>query len=259
MDDSSPLTGAGRPALLDLPIASLTAVQAVQHIRACVAFARTVAAAAEVQIREAAWIVRRDYPDYEAFAEFVGAHGLGDTMDAARAWRYAEEWDVARRNRSLRELAAESPREAVALMGEYSAARDGDAVDELDRCVVDVLSKPKRTRMRLLREMARAQRATEAQRHPDDVARIEALEAEQRESGAVVTHHPATLVGEIVAAERQLADIADRLAEWEAARGNAALPGSHANRAAIACDMAMGALERITETVQIASVPDGAA
>ena len=78
-------------------------------------------------------------------------------------------------------------------------------------------------------------------------------------AGAVVTHHPATLVGEIVAAERQLADIADRLAEWEAARGNAALPGSHANRAAIACDMAMGALERITETVQIASVPDGAA
>ena len=248
-----------------LPVATLSAVQAVGRICAWHALLTRLSVTAVVEIMEAAWIVRREYPVRADFDDFVRGQGLATAMSADRAWLHADTWEVQLRQRSVRELAAVQPRDAVRFVSDFIdvAGEEGlSELDEDDREVARVLGLPRKRRLAEMREMIRSRNARSRERHPDDVARIAELEAEQRDAvsrAAVVTHHPAMLVGEIVEAERRLADIADRFAQWEEARGSATLPGSQASRAAIACDMAMGALERIADTVQIASVPDGAA
>lgn len=252
-------------AMLDRPVATLTAIQAVQHIRACVAFSRALFSAIEAQIMEAAWVVRRDYPDRADFESFVEGQGLGDAMSPAQAWRHAETWDVIRRQRPLRDLAQDRAGEAMRLVCEYrDAGGDGGALDDDDRRILDALSQPRSKRGALLREMARSQREAHDGRHPDDVARIRELEAERVAGQGVEppSTHPGVFLSELADAERTLADLAERLAQWADAPGSAVgLGAARCNRAMLACDMAIGSLERISEIVQVLAAvpPDGAA
>ena len=180
----APAVGTGAvttlPGVLNRPAATLTAVQAVQHIRACVAITRTLVELARAQIAEAAWIVRREHPERAAFERFVSEQGIGDAMSPGQAWREAEAWDVMRRQRPLRELAHNHHDEAVRLALEFvDGGGDTGALDEDDRRITEILSQPKRKRTELLREMARAQRAAPEGRHPGDLEQIRTLTEER--------------------------------------------------------------------------------
>ena len=168
------------PGVLDRPVATLSAIQAAQHIRVVVAFTRTIAEIAEAQIMEAAWIVRRDYPERGGFDRFVAEQGLDETMSPDRVWRYAETWDAVRASRPLRELAQRRPGEAISLIAEYrDAGGDTEALDAADLHVQQALSLPKRKRASLFREMARSHLAASAGRNPADVEQIRTLSEER--------------------------------------------------------------------------------
>ena len=217
--------------VLDRPVATLNAVQAVQHIRACVAFSRAIFSAVEAQIMEAAWIVRRGHPERADFERFVLEQGVDDAMSPHRAWRYAETWDVIRRQRSLRELAHDRPHEAMSLVCEYrDAGGETDALDDDDRHVQYVLSQPKRRRVELLREMARARRASNEGRSPADVEQIRTL-TEERDAAVRELAHKGGVVpmadtppGRVQSLYGELADIHTRMADI-AVRYEAALEG----------------------------------
>ena len=257
---SEPSTALALPEMLDRPIASLTAVQAVQRIRVCVNFARSVAEVIEMQIREAAWIVRNSHPERGDFERFVAEQGIGDTMTPARAWRYAGEWELLRARRPLRELAHDRPRTAIGLLTAYSDARDEVEMDEIDAEIQGALGESsKRKRDAAFREICARARAAGGGRDPADVERIAEMEAQlaAAEPTGAAAVHPAGLVNLLVEAEQTLASLAERLEAWHADPARTAGLGiQRANRGILACDMASGSLERILDVLHGANGPD---
>ena len=229
----------------DGPAESLTAVQAAQRILAWRDAVHTLSAIAEAQVMEAAWAIRREHSDRDAFGAFV-ERNLGDVLDADRAWSMAETWDAARRNRQLRELARRRPEEAVAFVRDFAESADG-ALDDDDREAVELLSAPPRQRRARLRELQADARAAGEGRNPADVRRIAELEAERDEAV-----FQARLAGPVADPAETLAEDERRLAaradEIDALRGK--LSAAAADRLLRVADMAMGSLERIMSALQ---------
>ena len=253
------------PGVRDRPVATLSAIQAAQHIRVVVAFTRTIAEMAEAQIMEAAWIVRRDYPERGGFDRFV-AEQLGETMSPDRVWRYAETWDAVRASRPLRELAQRRPGEAVSLIAEYrDAGGDTEALDAADRHVQQALSQPKRTRARLFREMARSHLAASAGRNPADVEQIRTLSEErdaalqELERNRKVVATADTPAGHVYALHRELLELLGKVTDCV---GGFEAFTEHMPRRSRALDNAMSAMlglgdnltelgERISEAAMV--------
>ena len=243
------------PGVLDRPVATLSAIQAAQHIRVVVAFTRTIAEMAEAQIMEAAWIVRRDYPERGGFDRFV-AEQLGETMSPDRVWRYAETWGAIRASRPLRELAQRRPGEAISLIAEYrDAGGDTEALDAADRHVQQALSKPKRTRARLFREMARSHLAASAGRNPADVEQIRTL-SEERDAALQELERNRKVVatvdapaGHVRMLHREVLELLGKMTDcvgsFEAFTEHLPVPGERS----IALDSAMDAMLGVSDNV----------
>ena len=140
-------------AALSGPERTLSAIQAVERIRAWHDAMRQISAVAEAQIMAAAWAIRCEIPDRAAFAVFVSGH-LDEILTVDRAWLMAQTWDVARRQRPLRELAADRPSDAIEFVRDFVDAA-GEVglreLDENDRQVAEILAAPPRKRSALIR------------------------------------------------------------------------------------------------------------
>ena len=133
-----------------------TAIQAVWRIRAWHDAMRTLSAIAEAQVMQACWVIRREHSDRGDFDAFCAAQGLAPIMGAPQAWLMAETWDVARRQRPLRELAADRPTDAIAFVrGFVEAGHEEDLreLDEDDQRVVEILAAPPRARRSKIRAL----------------------------------------------------------------------------------------------------------
>lgn len=140
-------------ALLEEPPGDLSAIQAVERIRAWHEAMRRLSSVAEAQVMASCWAIRRAMPDRERFQVFVGGH-LDGILEADRAWLMAETWDVARKQRSLHELAVDRPSDAIGFVREFvEAGREEDlrGLDENDRKVAEILASPSRKRTAQIR------------------------------------------------------------------------------------------------------------
>lgn len=248
------------PQVLGPPVASLNAVQAAHRIIAWHGVAKAIFTMIHAEIMQAAWIIRREHPEREDFDRFAEAHGLTDVMSPDRAWLAAETWEVARDQRSLLAVVTERPEEAMRFVWEFVSAgaeRQLKRLEKDDSRIAGVLALPPRKRNSEIQRLIELEQAVSDGRHPDDVRRIDELEAERAAgpgTAAALEHHPAAFVNELAAAERTLADLAERMGQWHDAPGRAvSLGAARCNRAMLACDMAIGSLDRISEIVQIAA------
>ena len=213
---------AGLPGALDRPVSSLTAPQAVQRIHTWHTVLRTLSATAEREIMEAAWIIRREYPERGDFVRFVDEQGLTVSISADRVWIAAETWEVARRQRSLREMTATRPEDAMQFVADIAAAA-GDAglkaLDDEDRDVIGLLAQPARKRRAAIRTLIESQRAVADGRHPADVEHIRTLTAERDEALAeaertrTVVPMADTSVGHVMMLHREASELLGKLTE----------------------------------------------
>lgn len=134
------------------PARELTAIQAVEQIRAWHEALRSISAVAEVRILEACWTIRRERPEREDFNALVGGH-LDGILEPDRAWLMAETWDAARRSRRLREVAVREPDSAIAFVREFvdgGRAERLQSLDDEDHEVISILTdRPAQRRSRI--------------------------------------------------------------------------------------------------------------
>ena len=254
-------TAIALPGVLDRPIASLSAVQAVQRIRVCVGVARSIAELMEMQVREAAWVVRREHPERDAFVRFCAEQGLGDTISPGRAWRYAEEWDLIRARRPLRELAQDRPREAISLLAAYSDTRGEATMDAVDREIHAALSEPsKRKRLAGLREIGERAMAAREDRNPADVEEIRTL-TEERDAAVRELHKARghaggggaeafVLYGDLIDVQHRLLALAQAVEAWmDAGDGDSAVMRRRVEQSLEVADTIVAHGERIQDAL----------
>lgn len=134
------------------PARDLTAIQAVEQIRAWHEALRSISAVAEVRVLEACWTIRRELPARDDFDRLVGDH-LDGILDPGRAWLMAETWEVSRHSRLLREEATREPDHAIAFVREFVESGHRERLlklDEGDREVISILTdRPSKRRARI--------------------------------------------------------------------------------------------------------------
>ena len=133
-----------------------TAIGAAHLIHAWHTTVREVAPVAHAQIMESWWVIRQEHPERPAFDAFLHAQGLDRFSDVDQAWLMADTWDVARRQRSLRDLAADHPSDAVSSVWEFvQAGRKEDLakLNENNRKVAEILSLPPRKRTAAIHDL----------------------------------------------------------------------------------------------------------
>lgn len=190
MSDAKALTP-----LADAP-APANAVEAIGRIRVWHETLKTLAAVAEAQIMESAWVIRRQYPDKAAFEQLIERE-LDGILPPARAWLMAETWAVSRRQRDVRQLVSDKPHQAMRFVREFVDAgrmEQLELLDENDQMVAELLSATPRKRRARIRELIAAERAAAEGRSPADIARIEELEAAAA-APADMDNHPVARVG----------------------------------------------------------------
>ena len=136
-------TGAGVP----VDVSSMSALQGAQGLNNWTLARQHLVRFTDVQMMVHAWVIRREYPEREAFDAFCGEHVF--THTAEKAWLLAQTWEVARRSRDMQQLARVDPDEAVELMQDFVDAGLEQRVtdlDEDDRAIVQVLAAPRRQR-----------------------------------------------------------------------------------------------------------------
>ena len=222
------------------------ALEAAHRIRAVHETMVAISRIAEAQVMEAAWTIRREHPDRDAFERFV-AERVG-VLAPEKAWLMAQTWDAARGSPELRDLARTRPADAMDFVRGYVEAglqeRLG-GLDETDRAAVRLASQPRRLRAHM-RDLVR--------QHDANRDRIEALERErddavaelvaERGGASRLDAHPMRAADDLRDAESRLAEIADRLAPVLAAATE-----SVRSRVLATNDLAMGHLERIAAAV----------
>ncbi len=127
------------------------ALDAAARIRAGRQVLSAVQAQCEAMVMESLWVIRKQYPEQAAFAGFIDEQ-LGDVLTADKAWSYSQVWEVARRQRSLREMAGAQPDQVVLLVKDIGDAV-GAELDEDDQRLVEALSLPPRKRWPALRRL----------------------------------------------------------------------------------------------------------
>ena len=228
------------------PAGSMGALVAAARIRGWHESLGKIYAMAEADIMECCLAIRRQYPDEEGFGRFVAEH-VG-VLTAARAWQLADTWEVARRHRPVRELVSREPKKAIAFVQEFTAAAVAGQVplplDADDREIADILTSPPRKRRERLRDLVAAGRAPR-DRHPDDVARLEELEAEKAsaaDAGAQARGLKAA-VDELATLEGALAEACGRVVFLLAEERPADVLADRLRRI---CDRGVGAFDDIT-------------
>ena len=160
---------------------SMGSLVAAARIRAWHESLGAIFALGEADIMECCLAIRQQHPGHDAFGTFVGHH-LAGVLTPARAWQLADTWEVAKQHRPVRELVNREPKKALAFVREFTAAAAAEQVplplDADDRDIAGILASPPKKRRERLRELVAARRAPR-DRNPDDVARIQDLEAEQ--------------------------------------------------------------------------------
>ena len=135
-----------------LNAAVMTAVEEIKTIRnMTIQFAQM----AEAQIMERLWGIRKEFADDASFGVFVAEQ---TNIDAKTAVRYVVTWDGARQNRGLRELANQSPDQAMSFVQRLTAGGIKDRVVADDKEVARLLSMPARKQHRELRKLIDAAR-----------------------------------------------------------------------------------------------------
>lgn len=195
--------------------------------------ALAVAASIEAQMMEALHEIRRACPDEETFRAVVAEM---TPLRPAEAVRMVETWDVARRQRDLRELAQSRPREAMSLVRAFTDAGADDAevvaFTAADAEVAAVLALPPRKRNARIREMVRLAQDAGGGHHPADREAIRTLTEERdalAETVEALSNPPAAHPGQrwrsaverVREAEAALADVAGEVAELCAAPADA--------------------------------------
>ncbi len=256
-----------------------SAAAALARIRAWHSALRAVARVAEAQIMAACWVLRRAAADREGFERLVAGE-LAGVLAPERALAMAETWEVARRQRALRDLALADPGDAMAFVADFAAAAGAErvrALDEDDREVAALLAAPPRRRRAQLRALVRMRRgapaepaaapapaanagpgpeAAEAEAEGERVADARAVaDAAGPPPEAVKPERPEQLVEALRALEGRLHGLADAVA------ATAADPGwtpARRSRLLRLTDLAVADLDRIAECAQGGGAGGGA-
>lgn len=152
-----------RPGAADAEPPSVAA--ALARIRAWHSALRAVARVAEAQIMAACWVIRRAAADRGDFERLVAGE-LAGVLAPDRAVAMAETWEVARRQRALRDLALADPGDAMAFVHDFAGAVGAErlrTLDEDDREVAALLAAPPRRRRAQLRALVRLRRGAPAE------------------------------------------------------------------------------------------------
>ncbi len=238
-------------------------IAAAAEIRTWFLVLKTVGAAAETKVMRACWRIRQAHPDAEAFGRFVHTQ-LDNLMTPCKAWLLADTWEVARKNRQVRELTKNKPGEVIAFVRDFTDAVEaaGGAaelplpLDDDDREIVALLTAPPKKRREQLRELVAAQR--ERDRHPDDVRRIRELEAKQAAAAGRPSDSPAdnpdaaAAVEALAAAESALFEARTRVIAVADL-----LPAHTVARVLRVCDRGVSSFDEITFSVQNDLQPEG--
>lgn len=143
------IVGAAIPAA---PARELTAIQAVEQIRAWHEALRSISAVAEVRVLEACWTIRREHPERADFNRLVGGH-LDGILEPDRAWLMAETWEASRHSKRLRDATVRDPDHAIAFVREFVETGHQErlrALDDGDREVISILTdRPSKRRARI--------------------------------------------------------------------------------------------------------------
>ena len=166
------LSAPGATGLAEIPPACLAAVQEIKLLQAMLT---QVAQFAEARIMERLWEIRRAVADDDAYRRLAARHL---DMDGATALRYATTWEGARQNRALRELAQQTPQQAMVLV--QSLATHGlDDIGDDDIEVARVLGQAPKQRQQTLRDLLDHREQVVSGRHPADQEEIRVLTAER--------------------------------------------------------------------------------
>lgn len=242
-------TAAGR-VLADDPAAwtpTAAVYAAAARITSLYEAAQALAASIEAQVMEALHLIREACPDEDAFSGVVSEL---TPLRPAEALRMAQTWEVVRRQRDLRQLAATRPREAMGLVrGLLEAAPGAGTIATWtadDAAVAAVLALPPRARNARIRELVRGQGGTgDAPRAPADVERIAELEAQVdalRPAPRLVRWRE--VVERVRDAEADLAEAASDVADLAGAR--AGVPAATAARLLRLADSAQASLDAVS-------------
>ena len=242
MSDGDLTLPRGVPALVDP--ATLTALEAVEHIRRWTQALEKVSTLAEVQRMGAAWAIQREYPEREAFAAFAGPR-LAGMYTSEQLWLMAENWGMSRSSPRLRELTRAHPGEALEVtrtLVEAGAQERLARLDQSDRALLEVLDGPPR-------EMSARLRKLLDRRHPEDVKRIETLTEERDAARAALADAdqvhglPTATINEVITdlqrLEREAAADAERFEQHDAST-------AQRERALRAIDLIIGHMERMS-------------
>ena len=231
--------------------ARMTAIEAARGLDAWATTRQQLVQVTDVQIMLHAAAIRREFPEREDFDAFCREHVL--TVRSDQAWLAAQTWEVAQKNRNVRELARSSPSEAVSLVQDFVEAGLEHRVlnlDETDRELVEVLSGPRSKVRKRLRRMLDAENCAADGRSLEDVKRIEALTEERDAARAAladadnVAELPTAAINEVITdlqrLEREAAADAERFAQLGAST-------AQRERALRTVDLIQGHMERISE------------
>lgn len=161
-------------------VPSEAALDAAARVRALYETAVAFADQIEAQMMEALHFICGEVGNL-AFDAFVAQH---TPLRPVEARRMVETWDVARKQRDLRELARNRPREAMSLVRTFvDAGADSAQIDAFgtdDKAVAEVLALPPRRRNARIRELVHAEAAAmETPGRPADREEIRMLTAER--------------------------------------------------------------------------------
>lgn len=233
-----------------VPTAPTTAAEAVETIRAWHAMLAHIRGVAEAALMHAAWTIREEYPERAAWDDYLSA--TLPRMDSGRLWLMAETWEVARRQRAVRELVDARPHEAVTLVAEFAgagAAAQLSMFDDDDRALADMLAMPPRQRRQAMRRLIADARAAGDDHHPDDLRRIEELEqatVHEPPPAADPRRRAKQVVDALAACEQGLARLADDIEALVAAGG---LGRTAQDRVMRLADMVVANADRISTAV----------
>ena len=150
------------------PLASLTALEAAAELNALHGAMHQLMA----RMMECAWVIRRQLPGDEAFAQFIAARTvIGPKMAA----RMVETWEIARQHRGLRELANRDPDEAMSFVAALSDYRR-EGLANADPEVVRLLTMPKSKWLKELKRLKQQDEDIKNGGHPSELVKTLTVE-----------------------------------------------------------------------------------
>ena len=191
------------------PLASLTALEAAAELNALHGAIHQLMA----RMMECAWVIRRQLPGDEAFAQFIAARTVIDPKMAARM---VETWEIARQHRGLRELANRDPDEAmsfVAALSDYRREGLANAAPE----VVRLLTMPRSKWLKELKRLKQQDEDIKNGGHPSELVKTLTVERDaaldELEAMRKVTDIAGTPRGRLVARFERLEVLKSELLE----------------------------------------------